>query len=315
MQTRLRLGQFDEAVKAASDYKDIFGEGRYFLELMDHGIEIERRVRDGLLEIGRKLDIPPLVKNDSHYTYAYANEATAHEALLCIRPRTEAPAQDLGGPPHQKRDLMPKFDIPEGFTEVTWFQEEVRVGMGRRYPAGVPEDRQKQAEYEMDIIIQMGFPGYFLVVADFIMDQGEAVKRLRSQVKGPTYTSSRSFTCNTIRPLASMYVPKFSGCRSPRSRPCSCARPCRGRVCCSRSNPRRYPAVPVVCHLGDVKSCEPERTKREPQHGRCSWRGWPSLRISLTFRVLLMPHPCNRKENHDALRSYLTGLTPAPRRL
>ncbi|CAM5706469.1 DNA polymerase III PolC-type [Streptomyces californicus] len=49
VQTRLRLGQFDEAVQAASDYKDIFGEGRYFLELMDHGIEIERRVRDGLL--------------------------------------------------------------------------------------------------------------------------------------------------------------------------------------------------------------------------------------------------------------------------
>ena len=64
---------------------------------------------------------------------------------------------------------MPKFDIPEGFTEVTWFQEEVRRGMDRRFPGGVPEDRQKQAEYEMDVIIQMGFPGYFLVVADFIM--------------------------------------------------------------------------------------------------------------------------------------------------
>lgn len=78
-----RLGQFDEAVKAASDYKDIFGEGRYFLELMGHGIEIECRVRDGLLEIGRKLNIPPLVTNDSRYTYA--NEATAHDALLCIQ--------------------------------------------------------------------------------------------------------------------------------------------------------------------------------------------------------------------------------------
>jgi DNA polymerase-3 subunit alpha len=69
----------------------------------------------------------------------------------------------------EKRDLMPKFDIPEGYTEVTWFQEEVRRGMERRFPDGIPEDRQKQAEYEMDVIIQMGFPGYFLVVADFIM--------------------------------------------------------------------------------------------------------------------------------------------------
>lgn len=50
---------------------------------MDHGIEIERRVRDGLLEIGKKLGIPPLVTNDSHYTYSH--EATAHDALLCIQ--------------------------------------------------------------------------------------------------------------------------------------------------------------------------------------------------------------------------------------
>ncbi|WTB02249.1 hypothetical protein OG373_41090 [Streptomyces avidinii] len=55
----------------------------YFLELMDHGIEIERRVPDGLLEIGKKLGIPPLVTNDSHYTYA--SEAGAHDALLCIQ--------------------------------------------------------------------------------------------------------------------------------------------------------------------------------------------------------------------------------------
>ncbi|MGY3242946.1 DNA polymerase-3 subunit alpha [Streptomyces sp. TE4109] len=207
VQTRLRLGQFDEAVQAASDYKDIFGEGKYFLELMDHGIEIERRVRDGLLEIGKKLNIPPLVTNDSHYTYAH--EATAHDALLCIQTgknlsdpdrfrfdgtgyylktademyavdssdawqegcaNTLLVAQQIDTTGmFEKRDLMPKFDIPDGFTEITWFQEEVRVGMNRRFPGGVPEDRQKQVEYEMDIIIQMGFPGYFLVVADFIM--------------------------------------------------------------------------------------------------------------------------------------------------
>lgn len=87
----------------------------------------------------------------------------------------------------EKRDLMPKFDIPEGYTEVTWFKEEVRRGMERRYPGGVPEDRQKQAEYEMDTIISMGFPGYFLVVADFIMwakKQGIAVGPGRGSAAG-----------------------------------------------------------------------------------------------------------------------------------
>ena len=52
---------------------------------------------------------------------------------------------------------------------MTWFQEEVRRGMDRRFPGGIPEEPPKQAEYEMDVIIQMGFPAYFLVVADFIM--------------------------------------------------------------------------------------------------------------------------------------------------
>ncbi|MBZ6142739.1 DNA polymerase III subunit alpha, partial [Streptomyces olivaceus] len=170
VQTRLRLGHFDEAVKAAADYQDIFGKDRYFLELMDHGIDIEHRVREDLLRIGKKLGIPPLVTNDSHYTYAH--EATAHDALLCIQTgknlsdpdrfrfdgtgyylkstdemyavdssdawqegcantRLIAEMVDTAGM-FEKRDLMPKFDIPDGFTEVTWFQEEVRRGMERR---------------------------------------------------------------------------------------------------------------------------------------------------------------------------------------
>ncbi|MFB7500937.1 DNA polymerase III subunit alpha [Streptomyces sp. NPDC056161] len=207
VQTRLRLGQFDEALKAAADYQDIFGKDRFFLELMEHDLELERRVRDDLLEVGRKLGIPPLVTNDSHYTYAH--EASAHDALLCIQTgknlsdpnrfkldgggyylksteemyglvssdiwrqgcdntRLVAEMVDTTGM-FEKRDLMPKFDIPEGYTEVTWFKEEVRRGMQRRFPGGVPDDRQKQADYEMDVIISMGFPGYFLVVADFIM--------------------------------------------------------------------------------------------------------------------------------------------------
>ncbi|MEU0288933.1 DNA polymerase III subunit alpha [Streptomyces sp. NPDC052492] len=225
VQTRLRLGHFDEALKAAADYQDIFGKDRYFLELMDHGIEIEHRVREGLLEIGRKLGIPPLVTNDSHYTYAH--EATAHDALLCIQTgknlsdpdrfkfdgtgyylkstdemyaidssdawqqgcantRLIAEMVDTTGM-FEKRDLMPKFDIPEGYTEVSWFREEVLRGMNRRFPDGIPDDRMKQVEYEMDTIISMGFPGYFLVVADFIMwakKQGIAVGPGRGSAAG-----------------------------------------------------------------------------------------------------------------------------------
>ena len=83
LQTRLRLGQFDEALKGAAEWQDIFGKENYFLELMEHGLDIERRVRDGLLEIGRKLGIPPVVTNDSHYTRE--QDATSHDTLLCIQ--------------------------------------------------------------------------------------------------------------------------------------------------------------------------------------------------------------------------------------
>ncbi|MBD3007764.1 MULTISPECIES: DNA polymerase III subunit alpha [unclassified Streptomyces] len=235
LQTRLRLGQFDEALKAASEYQDIFGKDRYFLELMDHGIEIERRVRDGLLEIGKKLGIPPLVTNDSHYTYS--REATAHDALLCVQTGKNLSDPDrfrFDGTGYylksteemyaidssdawqegcrntllvaeqvdttgwfEKRDLMPRFDVPEGYTEVTWFQEEVRKGMARRFPGGVPEDRQKLAEYEMDVIIQMGFPGYFLVVADFIMwakNNGIAVGPGRGSAAGSIVSYAMGIT-------------------------------------------------------------------------------------------------------------------------
>ena len=83
VQTRLRLGQYDEALKAAAKYQEIFGKDNYFLEIMDHGLDIERRVRDGLSRISKELDIPPVVTNDSHYTYE--SDAAAHDALLCVQ--------------------------------------------------------------------------------------------------------------------------------------------------------------------------------------------------------------------------------------
>lgn len=83
VQTRLRLGQFDEALEAAAMWQDIYGKEDYFLELMDHGLDIENRVRSELLEIGRKLDLPPLVTNDCHYVLK--SQAEAHEAMLCVQ--------------------------------------------------------------------------------------------------------------------------------------------------------------------------------------------------------------------------------------
>ena len=83
MQTRLRLGHEREALEAAAKWQEIFGKENFYLELMEHGLEIERRVRDGLLDIGRKLGIKPLVTNDCHYVTQ--EHAKSHEALLCVQ--------------------------------------------------------------------------------------------------------------------------------------------------------------------------------------------------------------------------------------
>ncbi|MFD4395664.1 DNA polymerase III subunit alpha [Kitasatospora sp. NPDC058478] len=227
VQTRLRLGQFDEAVKSAADYQDIFGKENYFLELMDHGLDIEKRVRDGLLEISKKLNIPPVVTNDSHYTTEA--DAGAHDLLLCvqtgknlsdpdrfrfdgtgyyIKSAAEMYALDSSDAWQEGcrnsqllvasrvdtegmfkfRNLMPRFPIPEGFeSEADFFKSQVWKGMDWRFPGGYDEEHKKLAEYEMDTIIQMGFPAYFLVVADFIMwakEQGIAVGPGRGSAAG-----------------------------------------------------------------------------------------------------------------------------------
>lgn len=204
VQTLLRLGQYEKARQSASTFRDIFGRQNYFVELMDHGLTIERRVQRDLIRLGRELDLPFVATNDLHYVRE--SDATAHEALLCLQSgsklddpnRFKFDSQDFYlKTPQQMRDLwdeevpdacdntlliaercmaaftegqnlMPRFPVPDGWTEETWFAHEVRNGVKARYPGGVPEDRKQQTDYEIDVIIKMGFAGYFLVVADFV---------------------------------------------------------------------------------------------------------------------------------------------------
>src|SRR5690606_18453203 len=65
-------------------------------------------------------------------------------------------------------NYMPRFPVPAGEDEHSWFVKEAEKGLKYRYPEGVPDHVEKQARYEVEVITQMGFPGYFLVVADFI---------------------------------------------------------------------------------------------------------------------------------------------------
>lgn len=202
VQTRLRLGQYDEARAAAAEFQDIFGKENFYCEIMDHGIDIERRTMSELLTLAKELGMPLVATNDLHYTHA--GDAEAHAALLCVQSgstlddpnrfkfdsqefylKSAAEMRSLFADhpeaisntlliaescdvSFEKRDLMPRFPVPQGHTEATWFAAEVDRGLTERFPDGVPEKHRAQADYEVGVINQMGFPGYFLVVADFI---------------------------------------------------------------------------------------------------------------------------------------------------
>ncbi|WP_246140111.1 DNA polymerase III subunit alpha [Protaetiibacter larvae] len=203
VQTRLQLGQYTAAREAAAEFRDIFGKDNFFVELMDHGLGIERRVMTDLVRLAKDLDLPLVATNDLHYTHAH--DSSAHEILLCVQSgstladpnRFKFDAQEFYlKTPAQMRELfrdhpdacdntlliaercavefntsanyMPRYPVPDGETEESWFVQEVEKGLHERYPGGIPDEVRKQAEYEVGVIVQMGFPGYFLVVADFI---------------------------------------------------------------------------------------------------------------------------------------------------
>ncbi|WP_431218217.1 DNA polymerase III subunit alpha [Leifsonia xyli] len=203
VQTRLRLGQYEAARAAAAEFRDIFGPENYFAEIMDHGLGIERRIMSDLIRLAKDLGLPLVATNDLHYTHA--EDAKSHAALLCVQSgstlddpnRFKFDADEFYlKTPEQMRQLfrdypeacdntlaiaercdvqfdtaanyMPRFPVPEGETEQTWFVKEVEKGLEQRYPSGITPEVRKQADYEIGVISQMGFPGYFLVVADFI---------------------------------------------------------------------------------------------------------------------------------------------------
>ena len=205
IQTRLRLGQFDEALRAAGEMQDIFGRDNFYIELMDHGLKIETQVTKDLLTIAKKLGAPLLATNDSHYVLE--EDRGAQDAMLCINSgsRLDDPDRfkfDGSGyyikSAEEMRELfkelpeacdntleiaercnvmfddnedgafMPQFDCPEGWDETSLFLKKVEEGLEKRYEGNVPEHVSKQADYECGVICQMQFPGYFLVVSDYI---------------------------------------------------------------------------------------------------------------------------------------------------
>jgi DNA polymerase-3 subunit alpha len=206
--------RYKEAVGAAHRLQDIFGKGRFFLEIQDQGLEIEKRVNKDLVRLSGETGIPLVATNDCHYlTQA---DARAQEVLLCIQTgktmsdpkrmkfatdqfffktaqemaqvfaelpdalnRTADIAERCNVKIEAVRNPFPAFEVPDGHTLDSYFESVVREGFAERVPhlealASEGRLRRPLVEYErrlsgeIEMIKQMRYAGYFLIVWDFI---------------------------------------------------------------------------------------------------------------------------------------------------
>ncbi|MBO4337744.1 MAG: DNA polymerase III subunit alpha, partial [Lachnospiraceae bacterium] len=176
--------------------------GNYFLELQDHGLSEQQNVNSMLLSMSRKLDIPLVATNDVHYTYA--DDAKAHDILLCIQTQKKVSDEDrmryTGGQYYIKSEeemrslfpyapeaidntaaiaarcnveiefgkyKLPRYDVPSGYDAQSYLEKLCREGLEERYP-GHGKDLEDRLESELETIKKLGFVDYFLIVWDFI---------------------------------------------------------------------------------------------------------------------------------------------------
>jgi DNA polymerase-3 subunit alpha len=198
----------EKATEAAETYREIFGEDDFFLEIQDHGMADEEFVREGMVEISGNTGIPLVATNDCHFheredtfahkvligiglnrdledlhrSYAYNAEfyvkspAEMYE-LFADYPGACERTSEIASRCHVRFDTdslhLPKFEVPNGSNLEVFLAEKSQEGLARRLQKDVPRRQGEEAyaarlEQELDIIRKMGFPGYFLVVWDFI---------------------------------------------------------------------------------------------------------------------------------------------------
>ena len=195
-------GALEEARGAIARHLRIFGKDNYFLELQDHGIAEQKRVNTILIKFAREMDIPLVCTNDIHYTLA--EDAEAHDVLLCIQTgkklsdegrlryeggqyyvKSEEEMRSLFGfipealentqkiadrcnvDLGRKDSYLPDYDVPSGYDAWTYLNELSLTGLKERFPDNWEENKER-LDHELNIIRDMGFVDYFLIVWDFI---------------------------------------------------------------------------------------------------------------------------------------------------
>ena len=200
---RLLENDYDGAKDYALNMARIFGEGNFYLEMQDHGIDEQTPVNQGLQRIARETGLPMVITNDAHYLRR--EDAEMQDVLLCVqtgktvdeehRMRMEpygeyylkSEAELLERFPGQQQALdntaaiaercnvefifnqyhLPSFPVPEGYNSESYFRKLCYDGFAERYPSP-PESYLERLEYEIGVISRMGYVNYYLIVWDFI---------------------------------------------------------------------------------------------------------------------------------------------------
>lgn len=193
----------NSAAQAAARYRDIFGPGNFYLELQDHGMVEQKTINPRLIKLSKELGIPLVATNDLHYIRR--EDADLQEVLLCIQtgktlqdedrslrfptdqfylksaeemnllfgdyPQALSSTLEIAERCRVKLDFntmhLPEYAVPEGHTLESYLAELCRAGLKKRGRENTPEVEQR-LQYELSVISQMGFAGYFLIVQDFV---------------------------------------------------------------------------------------------------------------------------------------------------
>ncbi len=199
----LQRNDYDEAKSVAIWYKNIFGKDNYFLEIQNHGLNEQLAINPDLIKLSKELNIPLVATNDAHYVEK--KDAKMQQVLICIQ-TNHTVGEDTGlefGTEEfylkSEEDMLeafsdcpeavyntakiaekcnvtfefgntklPHFDVPDGYDHFEWFSLLCNKGLIERYGKNPPKEYIDRLNYELNVINEMGYVDYYLIVHDFI---------------------------------------------------------------------------------------------------------------------------------------------------
>lgn len=198
------MGNYDKAKELALEYKDIFDEGSFFLEVQSHPNFPQQKIaNEGIFRLAEELTLPVVATCDVHYVRK--EDASAQDILLCVQTNRKVDEKDrmnlmdfdlslrspeevaAAFPEHPEvmsntqlvvdqcnfqlklgETQLPHFEVPKGHTALSYLTQMCEEGLQKRYGENIAPEHRKRMEYELSVIEKTGYASYFLIVQDFV---------------------------------------------------------------------------------------------------------------------------------------------------